>query len=113
MKTIIAGGRDIDNFELVKEAVTESEFKITEVVSGTQRGVDQLGERWAKDNDIPMRPFPPDWDLYNKAAGPIRNKEMARYADALILVWDGESRGSANMLQNAKAYGLQIYIKRI
>lgn len=36
---------------------------------------------------------------------------MADYADAMILVWDGKSRGSANMLKQAREKGLKIYEK--
>ena len=114
MKVIIAGGRDIDDFNLVKEAVKESGFEITEVVSGKAPGADKLGERWAEESGIPVKEFPADWELHGKSAGPIRNVQMAKCTGsegALILVWNGQSRGSANMLKNAKAYGLKIFQK--
>jgi hypothetical protein len=57
--------------------------------------------------------FPAKWDKYGKAAGPLRNREMAAYADALILVWDGKSRGSANMLAEAKRGRSQDLRERI
>ena len=41
--------------------------------------------------------FLPDWKTKGRAAGPIRNKEMAIYADILLLIWDGKSRGSKSM----------------
>jgi len=34
---------------------------------------------------------------------------MADYADALVLVWDGESRGSMMMKEVAIKKGLRIY----
>lgn len=49
-----------------------------------------------------------DWDAHGKAAGPIRNRKMAQEADALLLLWDGKSKGSASMLAEAKRTGLQI-----
>ena len=39
-----------------------------------------------------------DWNKHGKAAGPIRNRQMAEYADCLIAVWDGKSRGTKNMI---------------
>ena len=70
--------------------------KITEVVCGEARGVDKSGRLFAEDHGINVKSFPADWNL-GKGAGHIRNKQMADYADALLLIWDGESRGSANM----------------
>lgn len=110
MKTIIAGGRDITDYNLVLDAVHASSFDITEIVSGGARGVDQLGERIGREFNIPVKVFPADWDTHGKRAGPIRNAQMADYAEALIAVWDGQSRGTANMIQQATKKGLKVYV---
>ena len=109
MKTIIAGTRTIEDYDTVKKAIIDSGFNITMVVSGVCRGVDKLGQRWAKENNIPIKKFPADWKQYSKRAGPIRNKAMAEYADALIVIWDGFSRGTNNMINNAKKNNLPIH----
>jgi hypothetical protein len=111
MKTIIAGSRDITDTNTLLLAIADSGWKseITEVVCGKARGVDTLGEQWAKSHGIPVKEFPADWETHGKSAGPKRNRQMAEYAEALILVWDGKSRGSANMLQEAKKRGLKIH----
>lgn len=110
MKVIIAGSRDITNYSLVEKAVQESDFTITEVVSGCCRGVDQLGEQWATEHSVSVARFPANWSVHYKAAGPIRNKEMAEYADALIALWDGQSKGTKNMIDTAKKLGLKVFI---
>jgi len=110
MKVIIAGGRDFTNYALVETAVKVSGFEITQVVSGKAKGVDTLGEVWALANNIPVEAFPADWDQHGRAAGPIRNREMAEYADALIAIWDGESKGTANMIQQARNKQLDVFI---
>ena len=112
MRLIIAGSREITDYELVANAIADSDFhpiEIDEVVSGTARGVDQLGEQWANLRGIPVKRFVPDWNKHGKAAGPIRNQAMARYANALVLIWDGESRGSASMKREALKCGLKIH----
>lgn len=100
MKTIIAGCRDFSDYKLLKEKVDwyRKDHEITEIVSGTASGADQMGEDYAINHDIPIKEFPADWDKHGKAAGPIRNRQMAEYADCLIAVWDGESRGTKNMI---------------
>lgn len=113
MKVIIAGSRSVQNYDIVKQAIEDSGFlpQITEVVSGTARGVDRLGERWAKENGISVRFFPANWKKYGKKAGMIRNAEMAEYADALIAIWDNESPGTANMIRTMEKLGKKFYVK--
>lgn len=128
MKVIIAGSRSIVDYDRVKRAIEASGFEIAEVVSGKALGVDSLGERWAEENNIPVKPFPAAWnDLshpdaviktgrngrkYDAKAGHRRNRQMAEYGDGLILVWDGESSGSADMLKNADELGLKIHLDK-
>lgn len=113
MKVIIAGSRDIEDYELVKRAIAESGFKITEVVSGDARGPDQLGEAWADDNNVPVTLFPAKWNVHGKKAGMIRNEEMAAYAQALIAIWDGKSSGTRHMIQIARNRNLLVYVLNV
>lgn len=100
MKVIIAGSRNVNDYSLVVQAVQRSGFTITEVVSGCATGIDRLGEQWAIANNIPIKEMPADWNTHGNSAGPQRNRAMAEYADAAIVVWDGKSRGSRNMIEN-------------
>lgn len=113
MKVIIAGGRNIINYELVTSAVHDSQFEITEIVSGGAAGVDTLAIEYAVENDLPFTIYEADWDRHGKAAGPIRNFKMAKNAEALIAIWDGESRGTRNMIEEAKRVGIKVYVKKI
>jgi hypothetical protein len=112
-KTIIAGSRGITDYSLVEEAVKESNFCIQEVVSGTARGVDKLGEEYATKNCIPLSKFPADWNKHGKGAGYIRNSQMADYADSLIALWDGKSKGTKHMIDDSKKKGLNVFVKII
>lgn len=113
MKTIIAGSRGIKNREHLQWAINRSRFEISEVVSGGARGVDKLGMDWAKANHVSLKIFEPDWGKFGRAAGMIRNSQMARYADALIAIWDGKSRGTQHMIEEAKKYGLKTFISTV
>lgn len=130
MRVIIAGGREIEDYELLLTAIKKSKFKIKEVVSGTAKGVDTLGERYAEEKGIPVKRFPAEWnnlelpgaeirtklnkwtgkeDKYVFNAGFIRNGQMADYADACIVV-PGEGSGSRDMAKKAKEKGLKVYV---
>src|SRR3990172_8053797 len=110
MKVIIAGSRSITSFDAVLNAIQCAQMDITEVVSGGAKGVDTLGERWAMKNTVPIKRFLPDWAQFGKSAGPRRNEQMAQYADGLIAVWDGKSRGTAHMIERARKEGLEVYV---
>jgi hypothetical protein len=110
MKTIIAGSRTIHTLNLVTTAVARSQFTITEVVSGGAKGVDTLAMTFAHNNQLPLTVMRADWDKFGKSAGFKRNAEMANYADALIAVWDGQSRGTLHMINIAKERGLRVYV---
>jgi hypothetical protein len=100
MKLVIFGSREIEDMRTVENAMEACGMasKATEIVSGGARGVDRLGERYARQRGLPCKVFPAQWDKYGKSAGPIRNAEMAKYADYGVAVWDGVSRGTAHMV---------------
>lgn len=110
MNVIIAGSRNVTEYSIVAFAIENSKFEIDNVISGKAKGVDELGEKWAKSRNIPIIEYPADWKKYGKSAGVIRNEQMAKAADALIAIWDGKSSGTFNMIQNAKKYDLKMYI---
>jgi len=113
MKVIIAGSRDCEDYEALLEAIRLSGFEITEVVSGCARGADKLGERWGEEAGIHVERFPADWNKYGKGAGTIRNTKMAEYGEALIALWDFQSRGTKNMIKQARARGLQVFVHKV
>jgi hypothetical protein len=113
MKVIIAGSRAIVDQAVIDGAVKASRFKITEVVCGMARGVDLLGRAWAAKRKVPVAEFPADWGAHGKAAGYLRNVEMAKYADALVAVWDGTSPGTTVMIDEARRRGLKVYVMNL
>lgn len=72
-----------------------------------------IGERYAKDNGFRVEKHPADWEKYGRAAGPIRNREMAEISDYVICFWDGKSRGTKSMIDYAKKLNKSIKIKII
>jgi len=115
MKVIIAGPRDREaDFYAINTAYIESGFDITELVCGMASGIDSCAHSWATNySKIPIMEFPAKWKQLGRSAGPLRNIQMAEYADALIALWDGESRGTGHMIKTAKKRGLEVFVKYI
>ncbi len=132
MKVLVAGSRTVNN-QILVSSVIEAFLKnynitITELVSGKARGVDTLAENWANNNGILVKPFPAKWDdlkapgaiirlnkygkPYNVKAGFDRNLLMAQYADVLIAIRDGKSKGTKDMMDQAKAHAAKVFVYR-
>lgn len=54
-----------------------------------------------------------DWEKHGRAAGPIRNQQMVNEADALIAIWDGESKGTAGIIGMARKKGIPKYVMTV
>jgi hypothetical protein len=114
-RVIIAGSRSFSNYELLREHclfLLQEKMRTHRViiVSGHAHGADTLGERFAKEQGLTVELHPAKWKTLGKAAGIIRNAEMARASDALIAFWDGKSRGTAHMISFAKRRGLEVSV---
>jgi hypothetical protein len=127
LRCIIAGSRNITDYNLVDKAIRSSGFsdKIIEVVSGKAKGADKLGEDWANAHNIPVKSFPAKWsDLshkdaiirensfgkYDAKAGIRRNEEMGKYADALIAIIKDDSSGTTHMIEYMRGLGKLTYV---
>lgn len=115
MRVVIAGSREGIRYRDVAHAIRESGWadQIAVVLCGGARGADQHGKRWADDHGrvVEMHYVREDeWEQHGKAAGPMRNRRMAEAADAAIIVWDGESRGSRNMIFEARRVGIPTFV---
>lgn len=112
MKLIIAGSRDFDDYYLMEEYIRNmiNIESITEVVSGTAKGADSLGEYWAQNHTKKVEKMPAWWEIYGKKAGYVRNVKMGEYADIAVVFWDGKSRGTKSMIDIMDKLGKQCYI---
>lgn len=114
MKCVIAGSRTIFDYKLFERVMKKYNFlDISEVVSGTAEGVDTLGEKWASKHGIKITRIKAEWTRLGKKAGVIRNKVMADYADIAIVIWDGSSPGSKNMIEEMKKLKKVCYVEQI
>lgn len=115
MNIIIAGSRGFNDYALLERIMNRYTIRIDDikVISGAAKGADKLGEQWALCNMFIVERHHPDWATHGKAAGHIRNKEMAKAAGpkgALVAFHDGISPGTADMIEIAKEMGLKVKV---
>jgi hypothetical protein len=111
MKLIIAGSRYMEDYDVVRRAVysfAKTLYStgiplplntwISEIISGGAKGVDTLGEKFARENKIDLTIMEANWDRYGRAAGPRRNFRMAQYGTHLLAIPQSTTGGTQNMM---------------
>lgn len=106
MKIAIIGSRGIGDIELDKYMPAE----VSEIVSGGAVGVDSLAEQYAKEHNIPLTVFLPEYKRYGRAAPLKRNEQIANYADTVLAFWDGKSRGTKFTIDYCKGTGKPVRV---
>lgn len=117
-RVIVAGSRDFNDYEFLKERLDHlltkklEDFEII-IVSGTAYGADKLGERYANEKGFGIDRYPADWNQYGKSAGYMRNTQMAENAEACVVFRVNNSKGSTHMINiaNEKNLLLRYYDK--
>ena len=113
MKLIIAGTRTLRIApDLIIKELRDAGWAPTVVISGCAKGPDSDGEFWAWHLGIPIERHPADWKKHGRKAGPIRNRQMAELCDAALVFWDGQSRGTRNLLDELKRLGKPVRVVR-
>ena len=116
-RVIVAGGRDFNDYELLKRTCDhilthKKETHQITIVSGGARGADTLAIQYARDlsNDFNLVIVNANWEIHGKSAGFIRNTEMAEFAHALIAFWDSDSKGTKHMIDTSKSKNLLRHV---
>ena len=112
MKLAIVGSRTFDDYHFFQQSICKKFIipYIGCIVSGGAKGTDTLAEKFAHAHEIPTMIFLPEWDVYGKRAGFIRNEKIIKYADEVIAFWDGKSRGTKSSIDLAKKECKPMYI---
>ena len=107
-RVVVAGGRQyrlqFADYEALDQLHRLRPMSL--LIHGDCAGCDRDAGVWAKSRGIPVERVPAQWDKHGRAAGPIRNREMAAAADVVVLFPGG--RGTESMRREAEAAGCGI-----
>lgn len=106
MKIVIAGSRNIDNFDLSQHIPSNVDL----IITGGASGIDNLAEKYADKHKISKLIILPDYKRYGRAAPLRRNEIMVDLSDLVIVVWDGVSRGTKYTIDYATKKGKNLKI---
>ncbi|MFI3165150.1 MAG: hypothetical protein R3Y45_02625 [Bacillota bacterium] len=108
MKLAVVGSRSIEKYNLVDKIVCN----VSEIITGGACGIDEVAKKYAVDNNIPLVEFLPEYNKYRRNAPLIRNSRIVDYADKVLIIWDGKSKGTQYVInkciEKCKEYDLVI-----
>ena len=109
MKLLVVGSRCIREFDLSPYISAE----VDTIISGGADGIDSLAEQYADSHRLSKYIIRPRYDLYGRAAPLERNRRMVDMADAVLIIWDGKSRGAKYTLEYTKQVNKPIVLVQI
>lgn len=113
MKVLVCGGREFDDALTLGSwlgGIHKNNGPITLLIEGGAPGADFMARKFAEWMKIPTKTFKADWDRHGRAAGPIRNTQMLMEGRPdLVVAFEG-GKGTANMVEQAKAAGVKVLI---
>jgi hypothetical protein len=111
----IIGSRTFHNYTLFKESIDPIWWDNPHmtIVSGGAKGADSLAARYAKERNLNIIEYWPDYLMYPKKIAPLRrNVLIIEKADRVVAFWDGSSPGTAYSMQLARNSNKPLIIVR-
>ncbi len=109
MKLLIVGSRSIQDYDLSALIPDNTDL----IISGGAKGVDTLAEQYADKHKISKLIIRPQYEVYGKAAPILRNQKMVEIADTVLVIWDGQSKGTKSTIQYAKKLQKNLILVQI
>jgi hypothetical protein len=97
MRVAVVGSRSLDGrcYKILTEHMPPG---VSELVSGGASGADSFAERYALEHGLAMTVIRPDYKTYDRQAPLVRNSQIVAASDFTLILWDGGSRGSLNVI---------------
>ena len=117
-RVLVCGGRNygsqdgqLDRLRRTLDAAldaAQSAGKVAVIIHGNARGADLLADQYAREKSIRVLPFPADWNLYGRRAGPIRNKLMLTESQPHVIIAFKGGSGTAHMMKIGREAGVPV-----
>lgn len=120
MKIAVIGSRSIDDplvvFPAIDRFVKEyCSWTPPTIISGGAKGVDALAKKWAEVQGFDYVEFLPYHKIDSRAEySPTyffaRNLQIVENSDKVLVIWDGQSRGTSHAIECAKSRGVPVMV---
>ncbi len=106
MKIAVVGSRKL----IIEDIEKYLPCTATEIVSGGARGIDTCAKGYAIENNITITEFSPNYKKYGRIAPLRRNLDIINYADIVVALWDGKSKGTKYVIDNCKRINKKLTV---
>lgn len=114
MKIAIVGGRDFNNYDLLKNElgnyIEENKISLNSIVSGGAKGADTLAEKFADEMGVEIIVFKPNFEKFGRCAALARNTQIVENSDTVFAFWDGKSKGTHDSIKKAEKLKKKLFI---
>ena len=104
----IVGSRTMTDWALFREGIAQCLENFGElpvkVVSGGAKGADRMARVWAKQNEIELVEFLPDWK------GIVRNADIVKASDKVLAFPSKKGRGTQNTIARAQKQNKEVIV---
>lgn len=103
-KLLVCGSHSIQNPQWVKDQIEVywywnlAGYEDLIMIEGAAKGIDTIAKEYAQENDWKIEEYPANWSI-GKQAGILRNIKMYENTDEILILWDGNSRGTRHMIE--------------
>lgn len=120
LRVLVAGSRTVTNYKLTENAIelafsglrlTKAEREDVVFISGLAlEGPDNHAITYCRKNGNRLEGYPAKWNELGKRAGMVRNAEMAKVINYGVVVYDGKSKGTKNMIELLNKHDIDNFI---
>jgi hypothetical protein len=111
MRTAIIGSRSFHNYHYFLECLERHPAPISSIVSGGAKGADSLAEKYARENNIPITIYNPDYKRFGRSAPLKRNIQILEDCE-LVLAFTSVSSltpGTAFTMKEARKRDIAVF----
>lgn len=112
MKLAVFGWKGFTDYTKFQEELLKlPDFdEVTCIISGGPFGLGALTSRFAKDYDIPLIEFEPDYVEYGRSAPVVSYTDMIKYCDKAIVFLSPFSRGIIDIIYKLKWHNKEFIV---
>lgn len=111
VKVVFTGGADCNDHLQIYSVLDKVRQHLPQMIllhGGTPTGAERIAACWARDRDVPQKPYQPDWNRHRKAAPFKRNDAMLEAMPRGVIVFPGTGIQD-NLADKARKMGIKVW----
>lgn len=111
VRIAFSGGPNFNDHRLIYDALDKTLAQHNKMIllhGATPTGAERIAASWARDRNVPQKPFKPDWDKHQRAAPFKRNDRMLEDLPQGVIVFPGTGIQD-NLADKARKLGIKVW----